>query len=99
MANADFYDGLSAADKKLVQDATNHAHDYILDMAVELDKVGLEKIRKSNPEAVINRLSDAEREVFMKRAKAVEEAFIEKAGDRGAAIIAQMKKDLKAAGQ
>ncbi|MFZ9039692.1 MAG: TRAP transporter substrate-binding protein DctP, partial [Gammaproteobacteria bacterium] len=82
MANADFYDGLSAADKKLVQDATGHAHDYILDMAVELDKVGLEKIRKSNPEAVINRLSDAEREVFMKRAKAVEEAFIEKAGDR-----------------
>jgi len=99
MANADFYDGLSAADKKLVQDATGHAHDYILDMAVELDKVGLEKIRKSNPEAVINRLSDAEREVFMKRAKAVEEAFIEKAGDRGAAIISQMKKDLKAAGQ
>jgi len=99
MANSDFYDGLSDADKKLVQDATTSAHDYILDMAVELDKVGLQKIRESNPDAVINRLSDAERAVFMKRAAAVEEIFIQKAGERGKAIIEQMKKDLVAAGQ
>ena len=97
MANADFYDGLSAADRKLVQDATDYAHNWILDAAVEMDATGLRKIKETNPEAVINRLTDAERAVFIKRAKAVEEAFIEKAGDRGRKIIEQMKMDLKAA--
>lgn len=98
MANADFYDGLSDEDRKLVQDATTYAHDYILDKAVELDRIGLDKIRKTNSNAVVNRLTDAERAVFRERAKAVEAAFIEKAGDRGKAIIEQMKKDLAAAG-
>lgn len=97
MANADFYDGLSDADKKLVQDATAHAHNYILDEAVKMDETGLMKIKQTNPEAVINRLTDAERAVFMKRAKAVEEAFIQKAGTRGQQILEQMKKDLAAA--
>lgn len=97
MANADFYDGLSDADKKLVQDATAHAHGWILDEVVKMDELGLSKIKESNPEAVINRLSDEERAVFIERAKAVEEAYIEKAGDRGRAIIEQMKKDMEAA--
>ena len=97
MANADFYDGLSDADKKLVQDATDYAHDFILNAAVSMDETGLMKIKKSNPDVVINRLSDAEKAVFIKRAKAVEEAFIERAGERGRKIIEQMKKDLEAA--
>ena len=99
MANADFYDGLSDADKQLVQDAIDHAHNYILDAAVEMDAIGLKKIKETNPDAVINRLTDAEREVFMQRAKAVEEAFIDKAGERGRKILEQMKKDLEAAKQ
>ena len=99
MANADFYDGLNDADNKLVQDATTHAHDYILAKAVELDEIGLNKIRETNSKAVINRLTDAERAVFIERAKVVEMAFIEKAGPRGEAVLEQMKKDLAAAGQ
>ena len=97
MANADFYDGLSDADKKLVQDATDHALNWILDEAVKMDEIGLRKIRETNPEAVINRLTEEERAVFRERARAVEEAFIEKAGERGRLIIEQMKKDIEAA--
>ena len=97
MANADFYDGLSDADQKLVQDATDHALNWILDEAVKMDEIGLRKIRESNPDAVINRLTEEERAVFMERARAVEEAFIEKAGERGRRIIEQMKKDIEAA--
>ncbi|MDH3218866.1 MAG: TRAP transporter substrate-binding protein DctP [Gammaproteobacteria bacterium] len=97
MANADFYDGLSAADQKLIQDAAAHAQDYILDAAVKMDEIGLMKIRNTNPDAVINRLTDAERAVFMERAKVVEQAYIEKAGERGRKIIEQMKQDLAAA--
>ena len=97
MANADFYDGLSDADKELVQNASQAALDYILDVAVELDAIGLAKIKESNPDYIINRLTEDERAVFKERAIAVEEAFVERAGERGAAILEQMKVDLIAA--
>lgn len=99
MANADFYDDLSDKDKTLIQNATKVAHDYILDVAVKLDETGLAKIKETNPEAKIVRLTDAERSVFKERAKAVEAAFIERAGERGKAILEQMKKDIAAAAQ
>lgn len=96
MANSDFYDGLSDEDKQLIQNAASAAQDYILDLVVEMDETGLNKIKETNPNAVINRLTDEERAVFIERAKAVEEAFIEKAGERGKAILEQMKADLEA---
>lgn len=97
MANADFYDGLSKEDQELIQNATSVAHDYILDIAVELDEIGLNKIKETNPDAKIVRLTEAERAVFKERAKAVEAAFIKRAGDRGKAILEQMKLDIAAA--
>ncbi|MDH3375707.1 MAG: TRAP transporter substrate-binding protein DctP [Gammaproteobacteria bacterium] len=99
MANADFYDGLSDKDKQLIQDATAVAHAYILDEAVKMDEIGLKKIQESNPGYKIVRLTEAERAVFRERAKAVEQAFIDKAGERGARIIEQMKADVAAANQ
>jgi TRAP-type C4-dicarboxylate transport system substrate-binding protein len=97
MANADFYDGLSDADKQLVQDASSVAHDYILDEAVKMDEIGLNKIMETNPGYTIVHLTEEERAVFKERAKVVEQAFIERAGDRGAKIIEQMKADIAAA--
>ena len=61
MANSDFYDDLSDADKKLIQDATDVALDYILDEAVKMDEIGLTKIKETNPGYTINRLTEAER--------------------------------------
>jgi TRAP-type C4-dicarboxylate transport system substrate-binding protein len=99
MANADFYDGLGDEDKTLVQNASQAALDYILDVAVDLDAIGLARIRETNPDYKIVRLTEEERAVFKERAKQVEAAFIDRAGDRGAAILAQMKLDLIAAQQ
>ena len=96
MANADFYDGLSDEDKQLIQNATKVAHDYILDVAVELDETGLNKIKETNPDYKIVRLTEEERATFKERAKAVEEAFVSRAGERGKKILDQMKKDLAA---
>lgn len=94
MANADFYDDLSDADKKLIQNAADAAHDYIMDEVVKMDETGLKRIKETNPDAKIVRLSDAERAVFKERAKAVEAMYIEKAGQRGQKIIEQMKQDI-----
>jgi len=99
MANADFYDGLSDEDKALVQDASQVALDYILDVAVELDAIGLAKIRETNPDYKIVRLTAEERAPFQERAKQVEASFVERAGERGAAILKQMKLDRDAARQ
>ena len=99
MANGDFYNGLSDEDKALVQKASQEALDYILDVAVELDAIGLAKIQETNPDYKIVRLTEEERAVFKERAQAVEAAFIERAGPRGAAILEQMKKDLETARQ
>ncbi len=97
MANSDFYDGLDAKDKELIQNATAIAHSYILDEAVKLDQIGLNKIKETNPDYKIVRLTEKERAVFKARAKAVEQAYIKKTGDRGAKIIKQMKEDIAAA--
>jgi len=94
MANADFYDGLSSKDKKLVKDASAAALDYILEQAVNLDALGLGRIVRSNPSYKIVTLTEAERAPFKKRAAQVEKAFVKKAGKRGQQIIDQMKMDL-----
>jgi TRAP-type C4-dicarboxylate transport system substrate-binding protein len=97
MANAEFYDGLSDKDKKLIQDASAKALDYILKEAANMDALGLGRIVRTNPGYKIVTLTDKEREAFRKRAAQVEKAFVKKAGKRGQAIIDQMKSDLAAA--
>jgi len=99
MANGDFYDGLREEDQALVQQASQEGGERPLDVAVELDAKGLAKIKETNPDYKIVRLTEEERAAFKERAKAVEAAFIERAGERGAAILEQMKKDLEAARQ
>lgn len=99
MANADFYDGLSDTDKKLIQDAAAVALDYILEEAANMDALGLGRIVRTNPGYKIVTLTEEERKAFKARAVQVEKAFVEKAGKRGQAIIDQMKKDLAAAAQ
>lgn len=94
MANADFYDGLDAKDKKLIQNASDVALDYILALAVNLDAQGLGRIVRTNPDYKIVTLTEAERAPFKARAASVEKAFIKKAGSRGKEVIAQMKIDL-----
>ena len=64
---------------------------------MKMDEIGLNKIKETNPDYKIVKLTEDERAVFKERAKAVEQAFIDKAGDRGAKIIEQMKADIAAA--
>jgi len=97
MAESNFYESLSAEDKKLVQDASQVALKHILQVAQELDARGLAKIKESNPKFKVVRLSEAERDVFRKRSAQVEQEFIKKAGKSGEEILNQMKADLEAA--
>lgn len=97
MANKDFFDGLSAEDQELIQNATEAAFDHILDYQAGLQSQSLENIKEAKPEMMINILSEEERQPFMETADSVEAAYIEMTGDSGQEILDQMKADLEAA--
>ena len=99
MANKDFYDGLSDADKKVVQDATAAAFDYIVDYQTGLTEESLEKIKAAKPDVTITTLTDEQRQPFRDTAGAVEEEFLKIGGPQAQAILDQMKADLAAAAE
>jgi TRAP-type C4-dicarboxylate transport system substrate-binding protein len=98
VANKQFYDGLSDADKKLVQEAAAYAEKTILEEAQKLDAYGLGRIVRSNPEYKIVTLTPEERSVFKQRAKEVQDKFAAKSASNKT-ILEQMIKDLDEADQ
>ena len=96
MANKEFFDGLDAADQKAIREATEVAYDFIVDYQVGLAEQELEKIKAAKPEMTVTVLSDEQRSCFRSAAAEVETKFIEMTGDSGAAILKQLKADLKA---
>lgn len=96
MANSDFFNGLSAEDQQVVRNAADEAFEYILEYQEGLTESALDTILEARPEVTVNVLTEEQRAPFMAAAAAVEEAFIGMTGERGAAILAQMKADLEA---
>jgi tripartite ATP-independent transporter DctP family solute receptor len=96
MANKEFYDGLSAEDQQVVQNAADAAFEYILEYQDGLTESALAAIQEAKPEITVTVLTEEQRAPFMDAAESVEEAFIEMTGERGAAILEQMKADLDA---
>ncbi|CTQ60671.1 MAG: TRAP transporter substrate-binding protein DctP [Roseibium album] len=96
MANKQFYDGLSAEEQKVVQDAAASAFDYIVGYQKSLADSELDKIKEAKPAMTITVLSDEERACFKNAAAEVEAKFIEMTGEGGKAILDQMKADLDA---
>ncbi|MFG1495680.1 TRAP transporter substrate-binding protein DctP [Saccharospirillum sp. HFRX-1] len=97
MANQDFYDDLSDADKQLVQDASNYAFNQIIEHIDGLAEQSLENIQADSDEVNVVRLSDAQIEAFKERAPQVEEAFIEMTGASGRDLLEQFQEDLEEA--
>ncbi|WP_121633712.1 TRAP transporter substrate-binding protein DctP [Tropicibacter alexandrii] len=96
MANKDFYDGLSDADKTVVDNAIDAAFDYIIEYQKGLTEEALDKIKEAKPSITITSLSEEERQPFMDTAASVEEEFLEIGGDQAQAILDQLKADLEA---
>ncbi|WP_019298512.1 MULTISPECIES: TRAP transporter substrate-binding protein DctP [unclassified Leisingera] len=99
MANKEFFDELSEADKEVVRNAVSAAFEYIVAYQKGLEEESLKKILEAKPDMQVVVLSEEERAPFRTAAKAVEAKFVEMTGDRGAAILEQMKADISAAMQ
>lgn len=96
MANKEFYDGLPDEDKKLIEDATAAAFDYIVDYQKGLTEESLAKIMEAKPSMTINTLTEEQRAPFRETAATVEEEFLKIGGPKAGEILEQMKADLKA---
>ncbi|MZR31651.1 TRAP transporter substrate-binding protein DctP [Sneathiella litorea] len=99
MANKEFFDGLSDADKKIVQDAAKAAFEHIVVYQDGLAQQELKKIKETKPSMTVTVLSEEQRSCFKDAAGDVEAKFIEMTGDRGTAILKQFKADLAATAQ
>jgi TRAP-type C4-dicarboxylate transport system substrate-binding protein len=95
MANQNFYEGLSDADKELVNKAADFAFEEILDHIDGLADEALVKIQESSDEVTVTRLNEEQIAEFRKRAPQVEAKFVEMAGDSGQQLLDQFKQDLK----
>ncbi|MGM0594391.1 MAG: TRAP transporter substrate-binding protein DctP [Pseudomonadota bacterium] len=94
MANQDFYNDLSAKEKKLVRDASDYAFEKIIVHIDGLANDALAKIQADSDEVTITRLNDEQIARFKARAPQVEEKFIDMTGDSGKKLLEQFKKDL-----
>ena len=99
MANKDFFDGLSDADKQVVNDAIAAAFDFIVDYQTGLTEESLDKIKAAMPEITITTLTEEQRQPFKDTAGAVEAEFLKIGGAQAQAILDQMKVDLAAAAE
>jgi TRAP-type C4-dicarboxylate transport system substrate-binding protein len=95
MANQDFYEGLSDADKKLVQDASGFAFEEIIVHIDGLAEEALVKIQEASSEVTVTRLNEEQIARFKERAPQVEKKFIEMTGESGKTLLTQFKDDLK----
>lgn len=96
MANKDFFDGLSAEDQQVVQNAAQAAYDHVVVYQQQAAETELAKIMEAKPEMQVTTLTEEQRACFKDAAAEVEAKFIEMTGDSGAAILDQMKADLAA---
>lgn len=97
MANKEFFDGLDASTRSLVEKASEVAFAHTVEFQKMANKRELDKIRKADPSITITRLSAADQKCFRDAAADVEKKFIEMTGASGEKILQQMKEDLKAA--
>jgi TRAP-type C4-dicarboxylate transport system substrate-binding protein len=95
MANQNFYNGLSDADKKLVQNASDYAFEEIIKHIDGLADKALAKIQAASDEVTVTRLNDEQIEAFKARSPQVEKKFIEMTGESGEALLNQFKQDLE----
>ncbi|MFD1883000.1 TRAP transporter substrate-binding protein DctP [Paracoccus pacificus] len=97
MANKEFFDGLSDADKTVVRNAIAAAFDYTVDYQSGLTETSLQKIKEARPDVTITTLTEEQRAPFKATAAAVEAKFLEIGGPQAKPILDQMKADLAAA--
>ncbi len=97
VANADFWQGLPAEQKKMLGEVRDELQKFIIAKAQEKNKGSVATMTKANPKLKIVRLTDAEREVFRKRAEPLGDKLVKMVGGNTKQILDQFRSDIAAA--
>lgn len=96
VANADFWQGLPADQKKMLAQVRDELQTFIIAKEREQNAGAVERMRKANPKLKLVRLSDAERAVFRKRAEPLGDKLVKMVGGRTGEILKQLQADVRA---
>ena len=95
VANADFYDGLSPERKKMLDEVRGELQQYIVKAQGEKNAAAVDKMLKDNPKLKVVKLTDAEREVFRKRAGPLGQKLVAMVGGRTGEILKELKAEVQ----
>lgn len=92
VTNPDFYEGLDAETRQMVDEIALELNDFIIETQRELNVTRLEII-KENSDIEIIELTEEEREVFRQASASAREVFKKSVGDKGKEILRIMEED------
>jgi TRAP-type C4-dicarboxylate transport system substrate-binding protein len=96
VANADFYDGLSDAHRKIVDETVEEMVDVIFNIQQQYNAERLEKIKNDPKAPEMIELSDSQRAPFREAAEQVEAKFVDMVGDSGERVLTALKEEIAA---
>ena len=97
VANADFYESLPAERKKMLDEVRSELQQYIFKTERAKNAAAVDKMLKDNPKLKVVKLTDAEREVFRKRAEPLGQKLVAMVGGRAGEILKQLKAEIQTA--
>jgi len=97
VANSDFWDGLSDADKKMLGEIRNELQTFILAKQREKNAEAVDRMLKANSKLSVIKLTAEERDVFRKRAEPLAQKLVGMVGGRSSQILQQLRADIAAA--
>lgn len=96
VANGDFYNGLPADIKKIVDEAALEVIPFSFKWQDEFNKSKLETMTKKKSDLKVIYLEQAEIDEFQKKAKPVRKTYFKMAGKEGEKILDALEKDIQA---
>ncbi|MCL5776082.1 TRAP transporter substrate-binding protein DctP [Limibaculum sp. FT325] len=96
IANKAFMDGLSDADRAVVEAAADAAYTFIIEYQQGLTESAQAKILEAKPSMTVTVLTDEQRAPFRAAAEKVRAKYIEMVGDSGKAVLEGFEADIEA---
>lgn len=96
VANADFWDGLSAERKTMLGEIRNALQIFIVKKGREKNDAAVAKMMKDNPKLKVIKLNEAERDVFRMRVEPLADSLVKMVGGRTGSILEQLRAEIQA---
>lgn len=97
VANAAFYEKLPAERKTMLAQVRDELQQFIVKKGQEKNAAAIGKMLKDNAKLKVIKLTDAEREVFRKRAEPLGGKLVKMVGGRSEEILRELKGEIQAA--